>query len=521
MNRTVIRSATLVLVLSVGLGVYAQSAPATRTTAQTTSTAGTAETPGRAVFSSGSGQTEDSTSALVVQDLEGNARALLAYTTVDYPVTPGDVYSLVFLRGATSDSVAVVVGNDYAVNMGVFGTVSARGQTFDQFRRTVERLVSVAYPGSMPQLLIQSTGVFKVLRLGETSTTVEFSAWGLTRLSALYVVSRTPYTSLRSVEVRSTGGATKSYDLFKAQRDGDLTQDPYLKPGDTVILKELQRSVTVTGRVRRPGIYQLLPGETLSTLVETYAQGFAERADLDRLVVLRIVEATVPSGQQFYMAYEANKEFNLINRDTVTIAGLEDLLPVVWFDGALGVDASGGSLESSAHIARTFTPGERLSTAIQKVRAMVGPASSLEEAYISRGGQKIPVDLSAYLYDKDFKNDHVLETNDVIVIPFRQLFVTVSGAVHVPGRYPYIPDRSWAYYVALAGGFDKDKNARDAIDILDRQGVSQGKNRIIQPEDMITARYNSSLYTFGRISTILTTVLSVASIVISVLSVTN
>jgi len=131
------------------------------------------------------------------------------------------------------------------------------------------------------------------------------------------------------------------------------------------------------------------------------------------------------------------------------------------------------------------------------------------------------VNLTVYLFDKDYTVDHELQPNDTIVIPFRQLFVTVSGAVHAPGRYPYIPDRTWEYYVALAGGLDKDKNAGDAIDILDRQRVVQGKDRTIQPEDIITARYNSFLYGFGRVATILTTVLSIASIVISVLGLSN
>jgi len=722
---------------------------------------------------------EDSTSSATAAAMQLSERALLAYTTSDYPVTPGDMYELVFLRGATSDSVSIVVGTDYSVNMGVFGIVSARGQSFDQFRRAIERLVASSYPGSMPQVIIKSTGVFRVQCLGEVTASGEIGAWGLTRLSSVWHASRTAYSSMRTVSVRSADGTVKSYDLFKAERDGNLKEDPYLRPGDlvtlsrharvvnlsghvrrpgtyqllagetlddllkqygngltpeaktdlvllagrvdsadpsgsvrfidindsphpvlkdgdsvtvpalseylpviyiegaiamgtegaakygidreywrpgdtlsrvvralagrlspaadlkraflarkgsadtipvnlekllfsydpsldlalepedrivipfgsldvfvtgevtrsawvnvqaltrlsavvtplftpyssyrdimvrsdsgdersydlfqatrygridedpylksgdTVIVNELQRSVTIAGRVRRPGTYQLLPGEDLVSLVEAYALNFSERADTSRLVVERIVGSIAPSGQKLYISYDATADFVLVNRDTVTIGALDELLPVIWFEGALGVGDKGTALDTSARLAYSFVPGERLSTAVQKIRAQIGPVSALDEAYIRRGTERILVDLNTYLYDKDFSKDYVLEPNDVIVVPFRQMFVTVSGAVRTPGRYPYIPDRTWEYYVALAGGLDKDKNSRDAIDVLDRNGSHQNKSRIIEPEDSITAQYNSFLYNFGKVASILSTILSVTSIVITLLS---
>jgi len=463
----------------------------------------------------------DTSSAAATPGSIMNERALLASTTAEYPVTPGDVYRLAFLRGTSVQSMSIVVNIDFQVNIGVFGIMSSRGMTFVQFKKIVENLVASAYPGSMPQVLVESTGVFNVMCFGETVAAGEYSAWGLTRLSALVNSVTTPWTSLRSIQVKSADGTSNRYDLFLASRYGNLENNPYLRPGDEVTLARLDRAVTISGLVRRPGTYQLLPGETLADLVETYAQGFTERADTNRLVIKRILDNDSSMGQQFNVGYQKNKDFSIMNCDAVTVASLEELLPVVWFEGALGVDETGSSLDASAHQPITFMPGERLSTVVQKIRSRIGSASALDEAYIRRGDKNIPVNLNTYLYDKDFSVDHELQPNDTIVIPFRQLFITVSGAVQAPGRYPYIPDRGWEYYVALAGGFDKEKNAWDAIDIMDRQRTIQSKNRTIQPEDMITARYNSFLYIFGRVATILTTVLSVASIVISIVGLSN
>jgi len=103
-------------------------------------------------------------------------------------------------------------------------------------------------------------------------------------------------------------------------------------------------------------------------------------------------------------------------------------------------------------------------------------------------------------------------------VPFKQLFITLAGAVHSPGRYPYIPDRSWDYYVNLAGGFDFDRNSSEAIQIIDALGRTHGKDRLIQPEDTILARSNSIVYKIGRIATILSSILSLATLTVTVLN---
>ena len=64
-------------------------------------------------------------------------------------------------------------------------------------------------------------------------------------------------------------------------------------------------------------------------------------------------------------------------------------------------------------------------------------------------------------------------TYDTLIIPFRQYLISVAGAVMDPGRYPYIPDRTWEYYIGLAGGFVNEKNMREVVKIRD----INGKNR--------------------------------------------
>ena len=125
------------------------------------------------------------------------------------------------------------------------------------------------------------------------------------------------------------------------------------------------------------------------------------------------------------------------------------------------------------------------------------------------------------LYDANFYSDFELEENDILRIPFKQLFVIVSGAVNQPGKYPYIPDRTYDYYVNLAGGFVTEKNTGDAVKIVDINGEKLNKKDYITPETIIDAKSNSFLYFFNQYAPIVTTLLSTIGTVLSVIAVTQ
>jgi hypothetical protein len=88
--------------------------------------------------------------------------------------------------------------------------------------------------------------------------------------------------------------------------------------------------------------------------------------------------------------------------------------------------------------------------------------------------------------------------------------------VALPGRYPYIPDRNWEYYVALAGGFVRERNSREAVVIKDIGGRTLGKTDAITPETTITAQTNAGLYYFNQYAPIVTTLLSIVTAFVSV-----
>jgi len=132
-------------------------------------------------------------------------------------------------------------------------------------------------------------------------------------------------------------------------------------------------------------------------------------------------------------------------------------------------------------------------------------------------GRTTPIDLELLLFRQPDAKDVTLQAFDRIMVPFRQFFVIVSGAVMTPGRYPYIPDRTFEYYIDLAGGFDPERHTGDTVFITDINNNRLSTNDRIGPETKIVAPNNNPLYAFGRISGILGTIISITTLVITLL----
>ncbi|MBP7097045.1 MAG: ligand-binding protein, partial [Spirochaetia bacterium] len=249
-----------------------------------------AASQGAAAGLSGSDTVDKAASSLDATVTSPAGRAALAMSTPDYPVTIGDVYSVVFLTAGGTVTIEAPVEADYRFALPNLAPLNLKGLTFPQFRDQAEKRVLAAYPGSSPRVYIKAVSVFQVFVKGEAKSSGVRYAWGLSRLSSL-LGEGTAYASDRALAVVSADGTRRTYDLFKARRHGDLTQDPYLRPFDTVEFSRYERQVSIAGAVRRPGAYQLLPGEGVKELVEYYADGLTPVARPDLAVLSRRPDA--------------------------------------------------------------------------------------------------------------------------------------------------------------------------------------------------------------------------------------
>jgi protein involved in polysaccharide export with SLBB domain len=452
------------------------------------------------------------------------ADTLLALSSSDYLVTPGDVYTLAYAAGTTPVTFRIIVDSTYRIQIANLGLINAAGKTYRQLKREAEAIVSNNYPLSGAQLALTQPGYFRVYLAGEVSAATTRTAWALARLSSLLGSSLTAYSSIRDITVTSASGQSAVYDLFRAQRDGDLGQDPYLRPEDTVRINRIDRAVTISGAVERPGTYQLLPGEHLRELVERYASNLTPVADPSRMELVRHLDSQTDSGDKLYLSERSIAEnYPLRHLDAVTVPSITDLTPVMFVEGAVRGAEALESAESNAanRLTVRFNQGENYASLARRNTGWFTAISDTRNAYVIRGEEHIPLDLNPMLYDSSYRSQYFVERNDVLIIPFRQYFVSVAGAVALPGRYPYIPDRSWEYYVALAGGFVKERNSREAVVIKDISGKTMQKGDPVTPETTITAQINARLYYFNQYAPVVTTLLSIVTTFISVTLLVN
>jgi protein involved in polysaccharide export with SLBB domain len=69
--------------------------------------------------------------------------------------------------------------------------------------------------------------------------------------------------SMRHIELRRGGTAVTTFDLYRFLIQGDKSTDAKLLPGDVIHIPSVGPQIAVLGSVRRPAIYELLPGETI------------------------------------------------------------------------------------------------------------------------------------------------------------------------------------------------------------------------------------------------------------------
>jgi hypothetical protein len=248
-----------------------------------------------------------------------------------------------------------------------------------------------------------------------------------------------------------------------------------------------------------------------------------------------LINGTDVAGDKIFLTEnDLANNYALEHYDVITVPRITRLKPVMFVEGAVvsvvNIEQSldddmetsitntpvSNDLVASSRLVVPFNKGETYASLVRKNINWFTAVSDTQNAYIIRNNEHIPINLNPMLYDSSYRDEVFVYENDVLIIPFRQYFVTVAGAVINPGRYPYIPDRDWEYYIGLAGGVIPERNSRQVVTITDINGKKMKKTDQIKPETTITASTNHALYYFNLYSPVIITVLTLITSFISV-----
>src|SRR5438445_6134682 len=219
----------------------------------------------------------------------------------DYRLGPGDVTVLI-LTGDVELAYTLQVTREGFILIPQVGQVFVANLTLDQLRDVLYTRLGRVYSGvrrSNPttrfDVSVANVRTNQVYVVGEVTQPGAYQISSLgTVLTALYAAGGlTERADMRAVEVRRLSKTVASVDLYDYLLRGDTRSDIRLETGDVVFVPVHGTRVQISGAVRRPAIYELKSGETLSELIRAAGE-FSPNAALQRIAVHRIL----PSGQR-------------------------------------------------------------------------------------------------------------------------------------------------------------------------------------------------------------------------------
>lgn len=364
-----------------------------------------------------------------------SANAQLAMAEKDYKVTAGDVYTLAFYQNGAGNSYTIIVDSTYKIKIANLGTINCENLSFIQLKKNIETLVMRNYPLSVVTFAMLQPSVFNVLIKGEVFSAHETKAWALTRLSDILPNAElTQFSSTRNIKIKSANGKTKTCDLFKAKRNANFSENPYLRPGDEIEFSRTNRKVSISGSVERPGTYELLKDENLSELINVYAKGATKTANLLKIQLLRFENSANQSETHKKIIYldkdSVENNFLLADMDSIYIPDQNEIQSFIEVKGVIKNPANGYS-ETDAYNARayniyrrklSFFTAETYASLLRRNRDLFTVFSDLENIYIQRENEQIKLDAAKILDDLNFENEIFVQKGDEMIVPYKALF---------------------------------------------------------------------------------------------------
>ncbi len=404
-------------------------------------------------------------------------------TPQNYRLGPGDAV-IIDIYGASQKTIQSIVSPDGEVTIEGYGPVNVSGLTVAQANARLRSTLGSRYRSSRIKLTVGQTKTIMVNVMGEVKApgTYTLSAFA-TVFHALYMAGGTnDLGTLRNIKVYRNNRLVTVVDIYDYILNGKLTGNVRLTDNDVIVVGPYDCLVTITGKVKRPMIYEMKKNESVNSLLK-YSGGFTGDAYKKSVRVNRKTgrERSVYNVEEFDFS-----SFRIDDGDSVSV---DSILPRY----ANTVEVKGA----------VFRPGMyNIGDQINSVRTLVEHAEGLtEDAFTARAVmhrmksdrnlEVISVDIAGILAGTS--PDIPLKENDVLFIPTRQdkmteRTITIRGEVQYPGTYLYAEHETIEDFVLQAGGLT-DKAS--TINVLVSRRVNDTK--ATKPDSIIAKTYTLSL----------------------------
>jgi protein involved in polysaccharide export with SLBB domain len=182
----------------------------------------------------------------------------------DYVVGPDDQVRL-RIWGQVNFNANLRVDRSGDIYVPKAGAVHVAGLHFSDLEQTIRDALGRIYRNFDVAVQLGAIRSMQVYVTGEGRRPGVYTVSSLSSLIDALFASGGPsvHGSMRGIELRRGDAVVTTFDLYRFLIGGDKSRDAKLLPGDVIHIPTVGPQVAVLGSVRRPAIYELLPGETI------------------------------------------------------------------------------------------------------------------------------------------------------------------------------------------------------------------------------------------------------------------
>ncbi len=214
----------------------------------------------------------------------------LAPVPANYVIGPGDELRI-RIWGQISLASNVRVDRSGDIFLPQVGQVHVAGLAFSELDSHLRQAVGRVYRNFDLNADVGQIRAIQIYISGAARRPGVYTVSSLSTLADALFASGGPSVegSMRSIELRREGATVTRFDLYDLLIRGDKTKDAKLLSGDVIFIPPVGSQAAVFGSVRNPAIYELLPQETLSGLLNDAGGASAVAAEA-RVSIERIDE---------------------------------------------------------------------------------------------------------------------------------------------------------------------------------------------------------------------------------------
>ncbi|OHC84516.1 MAG: hypothetical protein A2546_09040 [Sphingobacteriia bacterium RIFOXYD2_FULL_35_12] len=344
------------------------------------------------------------------------------------------------------------------------GPVTLAGLTIEEAKTKLKGVLSKTYPGlqSGNTFLQVSLGQIRSIRvtlIGEVNKPGSYELSSLSTLANALYASGGPSAngSFRKIDLMRNGKRLVTFDLYDFLLNGDLSKNILLKDDDIIKVHPYAVRLTLTGAVKKPAIFESEPGESLGTIIEKYAGGFADSANRNKITVKRLTDL----GKNIENVQLNNLNSFMVKSSDEVVVGSS----INRFDNRVIV-AGSVFYPNSYSVTAYPTLGAVIKAAQLKENAFVGRAllfrtNATKDTTVTAVNLTAMADLSIAL-----RNDDSLHVYSKMELK-EPATVTITGELNKPGTFAYAAGMKLEDIVLLGGGLN-DRASYKEVEVLRR-----------------------------------------------------